>query len=233
MSGTDDTQQDDVVDETSVDDTDDGDTGSDDQQDGDKPLGPAGEKALQAEKEKRKAAQAELRQWKALGLTPEQIRELQKAGGKGGGKTGDEADEVDVDKVRAEAKAEAQSEALRERVEDKIEAKAHKFADPEDAVATLLRKHGIEEFIDGTKVDVDAITEALDDLLKTKPYLAAQGGKRFQGGGDGGTRKESRPAQLTKADVQRLAKEGKSGAAEIEKARKEGRLDDLLSGKST
>lgn len=229
MSDQDDTAKDDVVDETSVDDTDDSDTGSDDEQDSDKPLGPAGEKALQAEKEKRKAAQAELRQWKALGLSPEQIRELQKAGSKDGGKTGDE--QVDVDKVRADAKAEAQAEALRERVEDKIEAKAHKFADPEDAVATLLRKHGIEEFIDGTKVDVDAITEALDDLLKTKPYLAAQGGKRFQGGGDGGTRKESRPAQLSKADVQRLAKEGKH--AEIEKARKDGRLDDLLSGKST
>lgn len=228
MSGTDDTQQDDVVDETSVDDTDDTDTGSDDQQDDDKPLGPAGEKAYQAEKEKRKAAQAELRQWKALGLTPDQIRELQKAGG---GKPGGETDEVDVEKIRSEAKAEAQAAALRERVEDKIEAKAHKFADPEDAVATLLRKHSIEEFIDGGKVDVDAITEALDDLLKSKPYLAAQGGKRFQGGGDGGTRKESRPAQLTKADVQRLSKEGKH--AEIEKARKEGRLDDLLSGKST
>ena len=232
MSDQDDTKTDDVVDETSVDDTNDSDTGSDQQQD-DKPLGPAGEKALQAEKEKRRAAQAELRQWKALGLTPDQIRELQKAGSKTSGKTGDDAEEVDVEKLRSEAKAEAQAEALRERVEDKIEAKAHKFADPEDAVATLLRKHGIEEFIDGNKVDVDAITEALDDLLKTKPYLAAQGGKRFQGGGDGGTRKESRPAQLTKADVQRLSKEGKSGAAEIEKARKEGRLDDLLTGKST
>lgn len=229
MSGTDDTTQDDVVDETSVDDTDGTDAGSDTQQDDDKPLGPAGEKAYQAEKEKRRAAQAELRQWKALGLTPDQIRELQKAGGK----QTDGDTEVDLDKLRADAKAEAQAEALRERVEDKIEAKAHKFADPEDAVATLLRKHGIDEFIDGSKVDVDAITEALDDLLKSKPYLAAQGGKRFQGGGDGGARKESRPAQLTKADVQRLSKEGKSGAAEIEKARKEGRLDDLLSGKST
>lgn len=228
MPDPDDTTKDDVADETSVDDTDDADTGSEDEQDDDKPLGPAGEKALQAEKDKRKAAQAELRAWKALGLTPEQIRELQKGGA---GKSGDATDEVDVDKIRSEAKAEAQAAALRERVEDKIEAKAHKFADPEDAVATLLRKHGIEEFIDGTKVDVDAITEALDDLLKTKPYLAAQGGKRFQGGGDGGTRKESRPAQLTKADVQRLAKEGKH--AEIEKARTEGRLDDLLSGKST
>jgi hypothetical protein len=229
MSGTDDTTQDDVVDETSVDDTDGTDAGSDTQQDDDKPLGPAGEKAYQAEKEKRRAAQAELRQWKALGLTPDQIRELQKAGGK----QTDGDTEVDLDKLRADARAEAQAEALRGRVEDKIEAKAHKFADPEDAVATLLRKHGIDEFIDGSKVDVDAITEALDDLLKSKPYLAAQGGKRFQGGGDGGARKESRPAQLTKADVQRLSKEGKSGAAEIEKARKEGRLDDLLSGKST
>lgn len=221
MSDTDDTQDKDSTDELEVEA--DADTESDDKGDDDKALGPAGEKALQAEKEKRRTAQAALREWKALGLTPDQIRELQKGAKKDG-------DEPDLDKIKADAKAEAAGELLRGRVEDKIEAKAHGFADPEDAVALLLRRHDIEDFIDDGKVDVDAITEALDDLLKKKPNLAAQGGKRFPGGGDGGPRKEARPSQLTKADVERLAKEGKH--AEIEKARTEGRLADLLSGKN-
>lgn len=110
--------------------------------------------------------------------------------------------EVDVEKIRAEAleqaKKEAAQEALQERVHDKIELKAAKqFADPEDAVAMLLRTNKIEDFIDGGKVDVDAIQDALTELLEKKPYLAAaaQGGKqRFQGSAEGGA-KSSKPAR--------------------------------------
>lgn len=219
---------DDVADETTdgTDDTDDAD-GADGDAAGDeeKPLGPKGEKALQAIKDKERAARKELREWKALGLTPEQIRELKKAGSKDGSD-----DKPDLDKIRADAKAEAAAEALRERVSDKIEAKARAFADPEDAVAILLRSNEIDDFIDDGKVDVDAIAEALTDLGKKKPHLLAQGGKRFQGSADGGVRNgSSKPTQLTRADVQRLAKEGKH--SEINKARKEGRLADLMSGK--
>lgn len=110
--------------------------------------------------------------------------------------------EVDVEKIRADAleqaKKEAAQEALQERVHDKIELKAAKqFADPEDAVAMLLRTNKIEDFIDGGKVDVDAIQDALTELLEKKPYLAAaaQGGKqRFQGSAEGGA-KSSKPAR--------------------------------------
>lgn len=104
-----------------------------------------------------------------------------------GGSKGD-GDAVDAEKIREEAKAEAQREALAERVADKIEAKASKFADPEDAVAVLLRSHKIDDFIDDDKVDVEAIADALNELGEKKPHLLAQGG-RFKGDADGGRRK--------------------------------------------
>lgn len=103
----------------------------------------------------------------------------------GGGK---DDDAPDADKIREEARAEARKEALYDRVESKIEAKASKFADPEDAVAVLLRSHKLEDFLDGDSVDIEAITDALDELGEKKPHLLAEG-KRFKGDGDGGRRK--------------------------------------------
>lgn len=106
-------------------------------------------------------------------------------------KTADADEKVDVDKIKADAKAEATAAVTRDRVLDKIEAKAGaKFSlDPEDVAALVLRRKGVDEFVtaDG-KVDAEAIADALDDLLKAKPNLAAQGGKRFQGDADGGAR---------------------------------------------
>lgn len=115
-------------------------------------------------------------------------------------------DKPDVDKIREDAKAEARREALHGRVEDKIEAKARAFADPEDAVAVLLRTHDIEDFIDDDKIDVDAITEALGDLAEKKPHLLAQG-KKFEGDADGGARqtKTARPKDLGEAVSRRLS----------------------------
>lgn len=116
-----------------------------------------------------------------------------------GGSKDDE--EPDPEKIREEARAEARREALSERVADKIEAKAAAFADPEDAVAVLLRSRDIEDFIDDDKVDVEAIADALKELGEKKPHLLAQGGKKFQGDGDGGARKggQGRPKNLADA----------------------------------
>lgn len=105
----------------------------------------------------------------------------------------------DADKIREAAKAEAAREVLNERIEDKIEAKARAFADPEDAVAVLLRTHSHDDFLDeNNKIDVEAMTDALKELGEKKPHLLAQGGQRFQGGADGGPRKKSdqRPKNL-------------------------------------
>ena len=184
----------DTDDDDSSDEDDDSDDDSDDDEDDDKPLGPKGEKAYQAEKEKRRAAQAALREFKKLGLTPAQIAERLAST-----KT-DDGEKPDAEKIREQARAEARAEALRERVTDKIEAKARGFADPEDAVAILLRKHDPDDFLDGDKIDVEAIEEALTDLLEKKPHLAVQDGKRFKGSGDGGARKE-RKAKATSLEA--------------------------------
>ena len=63
---------------------------------------------------------------------------------------------------------------------------------------------------------------AVDDLVKSKPYLAAQG-QRFQGTADGGTREGStKPSQLSADDMRHMCPE------QIDKARQEGRFNDLL-----
>lgn len=138
-------------------------------------------------------------------------------------------EQPDPERIRKQARAEAQAEVLKERALDRIEAKAAKlFADPEDARALLASQ--VDDFVDDGKVDTDAIMAALDDLLSKKPHLAAQSGKRFGGSADGGARNgKTGPAQLTQADVDRLWSEGKH--QEIEKARIEGRLTELMSGK--
>jgi hypothetical protein len=199
----DDSDADDDKDDDADDDADDDDGDKDDADDKDKPLGKAGQKALDAMKAKERASRRELRDWKALGLTPAQVKELQAGKAKTGGKKKDDADAEDapdLDKIRADAKAEAAAEGLRERVSDKIEAKARAFTDPEDAVAILLRNNDIEEFLDGDKIDTEAIADALKDLGKKKPHLLAQG-KKFKGSGDGGARppKNERPKSLGEA----------------------------------
>lgn len=177
---------------------DESDADADDTDDESEELGPKGVKALQTMKDKERAARKELREWKALGLTPAQIKEMQAkdAGG----------DQADPEEIRKQAKAEAKAEALRDRVTDKIEAKAARsFADAEDAVAILLRSRDIEDFITDDKIDVDEIADALKELGEKKPHLLAQG-KKFQGSADGGARKESKKSiddQIAEAEKAR------------------------------
>jgi hypothetical protein len=199
-----DTEDDDVI-------VTDADQVDDDEPEGSDALGDAGKKALDVMKAK---WQKERDERKALAA---QLADLQKSD-KGDGKP-----DLDAQKLRDEAKAEARAEALRDRVLDKIEAKAAKlFADPEDAVALLGRR--VDDFIDDGQLDVDAIGEALGELLKKKPHLAAaQSGKRFNGSADGGARKGSgRPAQLTEQDLKRMTPQ------QIVDAQSKGQFDDLL-----
>jgi hypothetical protein len=103
-------------------------------------------------------------------------------------------------------------------------AAAKKLADPRDA----LRFLDLDQFEvgDDGEIDADEIAEAIEDLIKSKPYLAAAPAKpRFQGSGDGGAaRKAGRPKQLTERDLKNMT------AEQIVKAQDEGKLDDLLSG---
>lgn len=149
-----------------------GDSDGDQGDDGDADdLRDPGKKALDTMKGQRNRARADLRPWttlaRELGVkTPDEIKALI------AGKPKD-PDTPDPEQIRREARAEAQRETLNDRVLDKIEAKARKFADPADAAALLLREHDVDDFLDGTHIDGDAITEALNDLLERKPYLGS------------------------------------------------------------
>ena len=177
-------------------------------------LGDPGKKALdtmkgrlKAEREKRRALEAQLaeRDKPADGTVPDQETLMR----------------------QAETKVLARVNERLVKAEVKVAA-AGKLADPADAYRFLdLSQFEVDD--DGN-VDADEVADAIDDLLKSKPYLAAQGGStkpRFQGTADSGARKgNARPTQLTEADVKRLSAAGKH--AEIVKAQNEGRLDDYL-----
>ncbi|NDK31187.1 hypothetical protein [Nesterenkonia haasae] len=99
-------------------------------------------------------------------------------------------------------------------------AAAGKLNDASDALRYLdLSSFEVGE--DGA-VDTQAVSAAIDDLTQSKPYLAAQGGKRFQGSADGGARESSGPAQLSRSDLSGMSTD------QINSARAEGRLNDLL-----
>lgn len=202
MSDQDDTKQGqtDDVDTDRVDD--------DAKDDGADQLGDAGKKALDAMKVK---WQKERDARKALA---DQIAGLTADKGK-------KDDQPDPDEIRKQARAEATAEVLKDRALDKVETKAAKlFADPEDARALLASK--VDDFIDDGKVDVEAIEEALEELLKRKPHLAAKADKRFAGSADGGARKGSKPEQLTRQDLTRMTPQ------QIVKAQADGRLNELM-----
>ena len=116
---------------------------------------------------------------------------------------------VDVDAIRAEVREQMLLETARQRVLDRIEiAAAKKFADSKDAVALLMQGKTADDFLDDGKPDDESIQDAIAELLKTKPYLgvSAQGGKRFQGSGDGGPKppKPQRPRSLGEAVTRAL-----------------------------
>ncbi len=158
------------------DDEDDDDPGSGDDEGDEDDLRDAGKKALDTMKGQRNKARSDLRPWTALARelgvkTADDVKALLAARGKPKGKDGDDA--PDPEQIRRETRAEVERETARERVLDKIEAKASKFADPADAAALLLRNSSVEDYLDGSRIDTAAITEALADLLEEKPYLAS------------------------------------------------------------
>lgn len=179
---------------------------------GEEHLGDPGKRALEAMKGERNTARGERDDWK---------RQYDELKAKLDGREAEHEQETERQKIRDEALSKANiriaSASLRA-------AAAGKLADPGDA-AKWIDPTTIEVDDDGT-VDESALAAKIDDLLKTKPYLAAQGGSRFQGSGDGGPRKaDQRPSQLTQADLKSMS------PADIVKAEKDGRLEDLLNRK--
>ena len=181
-------------------------------QEGQAALGDAGKKALDAMKADRNKARDDL---KALRTEFDAFK------AKAEGKEAEHAAAQESQRIKDEALAAANQRILKAEVRA---AAAGKLSDPADALR-FMDLSSFEVGDDG-EVDADAIGAAINDLIQNKPYLAVQDGKRFQGDADAGTRKEARPAQLSKADVERLSAEGKH--EEIVKAKAEGRLADYL-----
>ena len=209
------------------------DDGDEAERDDQEPLRREGVQALQREKDRRREADRLRRlSTRERDEALAELDKLRKAAedkpAKPDADDGDKGPNLDAIRKEAaeEAKAAVKAEFLKDRVSDKIEVLAAKRAQDPDVVRTLLLASSeIADFLDGDKIDAEAIKEALDELLETKPYLAvaAQSAKRFQGSGDGGARKgPQKPAQLTEADLKRMTPE------QIVKAQAEGRFNDLL-----
>lgn len=157
-------------------------------------LGDAGKKALDAMKAERKAAKDEAAAAKA---------ERDALQAKLDGKEAEYAAQQEAQRIKDEALAAADQKILKAEV--RAAAKGV-LADPADAFR-FLDLSAFEVNADG-EVDASALTNALNDLISTKPYLAAQGGKKFQGSADGGARNDAtKPAQLTRDDMKRMSPE--------------------------
>lgn len=128
-----------------------------------------------------------------------------------------------VEAARLEGRSEALSAANDRLLRAEVKAAAAgKLSDPADAVR-MLDLSSFKVGDDG-EIDSGAIGAAIEDLVRSKPYLAAQP-QGFQGSGDNGSRggKPGGPAQITsRAELRKMT------PAEIVKARKEGRLNRLL-----
>lgn len=170
-------------------------------------LGDAGKRALDAMKAKWKAAEAEAKA----------IRdELAAAKAAAEGREAEHTAALEAQRVKDEALAAANTKIAKANLRA---AAAGKLADPADAL-TFIDVSSFEVDDDGNTNEA-ALTAAINDLIESKPYLAAQG-KRFQGDADGGARKESRPEQITRDELSRMTSE------QIVQAKKDGRLSDLL-----
>jgi hypothetical protein len=140
-------------------------------------LGDPGKKALDTMKEERRLAREEAAKYKAQAEALQAERD---------GKQAEHQAELAKRETEQAALGKANERILKAELRA---ASAGKLADPKDALLFL----DITKFEVGTdgEVDSDAIASAIDDLVKNKPYLAAQGEKRFQGGADGGARNGS------------------------------------------
>lgn len=182
-------------------------------------LGDPGRKALDTMKAQRAAAKKSAREAAARAAAAEAtIAQLQaKIDGR-------EAEhQAEQDRARVESDAIAQAHTLIKKAEVRALA-AGKLANPEDALV-FLDLDELEVDQDGA-VDRAQIEDAIGDLISARPYLAAEGQSRFQGGADNGADKGARnPRQLTASDIEKMT------PAEVDAARRNGQLKNLMTGK--
>lgn len=163
-------------------------------------------KALTAERTARKAAE------KALNALKAELALKDKP-----------AEEQALEAARAEARTEATAKANERITRAEVKAAATgKVKNPALALK-LIDTSGIDVDDDG-EVDSDAVNQAIADLLEQYPELAADGSK-FTGSADQGAKgKQSKPAQMTQAEFDRI----KSNPHAVMKAKEEGLLNSLL-----
>ena len=182
---------------------------------GETALGDAGKKALDAMKAERNNARKQAREVR---------EELERLRSEAALKD-KPAEEQALEAARAEARAEAAGKANERILRSELRAAATgKLADPSDA-ALYINLTDFDVGDDG-EVDSDALGDAIDDLLTRKPHLGAAPLKRFEGSGDQGASRATKPSQLTGTDLANMS------PAEINKARRDGRLETVL-GKTT
>lgn len=175
-------------------------------------LGDAGKKALDSMKARWKAERDNRRKLE------EELESLRTP------KPTDTTDQPDAAEIKRRATRDANAKANARIIRSEIKAAAAgKLVDPADALAHL--DPSTFELDANGDVDADELSDAIEELLTRKPYLAATGRPRFQGTGDGGAaRKASGPSQLSRQDLKTMTPEA------IVKAKREGRLKDLLGG---
>lgn len=155
-----------------------------------------------------KSAADDVEKWKALARKHEKEAKRLKAFEVEVNKSKDQSKsetEKAIEKAKAEAAAEAGKEATTKanarilRAEIKAAA-AGKLADPADA----LRLLDLDDFDvdDDGETDAKAIAKAIDDLVKSKPYLAGKAGGK--GSADNGARSGSASSNQALSPQERL-----------------------------
>lgn len=174
-------------------------------------LGDAGKKALDSMKGQRNAARDELK------TVREQLAALH-AERDSAGKS---PEEQQLDQARKDGETAATKRFNELLVGAELRAAAKgKLADPSDA-ALYLKLSDFTVSEDGT-VDADALNEAIDDLLTRKPHLSADAQQRFRGDAGQGHRGDKPKPQFTESELKSMT------PAQINEARREGRLDKVL-----
>lgn len=197
-------EQDTTTPETGVQSTD-----ADSPADGAEQLGDAGKQAIDRMKAERNEARREAK------ARQDEIDRLTAAA------NGREAEYAAEKKAREDADLRFRERVLKAEIKA---AATGKLNDPADAMRYLdLSEFEVNE--DGD-VDADAISQAIDSLVASKTYLAVQDGRRFTGTPDAGARKDATLGQLSSADMAHMT------PAEIDAARRAGRLDDVLAGRA-
>ncbi|MCL2611954.1 MAG: hypothetical protein FWD95_01840 [Nocardioidaceae bacterium] len=173
-------------------------------------LGDAGKRAIDAMKAERNEAKEAL---KALRTEFDALK------AQIDGKEAEHAATLEAQKVKDEALALANKRIVSAELRAAAKGKVNEAALGD--LAFHIDPSDFEVGSDGS-VDSDAIVSAIDSLINTKPYLAAQG--QQVGSADAGARNGTGPKQLTREDIAQMSPE------EIVAAKNDGRLKRLLGG---